>query len=91
MARSIRSFSVPLLLIVIPTMLVFLWGLGWALGDFPECGQGSYFLADAGWVVEGMLLGLVVGIVVPIVLAVRRSFLLAVPVIAARVRVLSCT
>lgn len=82
MARSIRTLLVPLLLIIIPTMLAYLWGLSWAMGDFPECGQGTYFLADFGWLIGGMLLGLVVGIAIPIILAVRRSFLLAIPVVA---------
>jgi riboflavin transporter FmnP len=53
------------------------------LGDVAECDQGSCFLADFGWLVGGMLLGLLVGIVVPVTLALRRSFLLVVPVLVA--------
>ena len=41
MPRSIRTVLVPLLLIVIPTALAYAWGLSWALGGFPECGQGT--------------------------------------------------
>lgn len=82
MPRSSRTLLVPLLLVAIPTLLAFLWGLSWAAGDFPECGQGTYFLADFGWLLGGLLLGIVVGIVVPIILAKRRSFLLAIPVLA---------
>jgi hypothetical protein len=83
MSRSVRTALVPLLLLVIPPALAYAWGLSWALGDFPQCGQGIYFLADLGWLVGGMLLGLLVGIVVPVTLALRRSFLLAVPVLVA--------
>jgi fermentation-respiration switch protein FrsA (DUF1100 family) len=81
MPRSIRSVLVPLLLVVVATSLAFAWGLSWAAGSFPECASGSFFLADAGWVLQGMALGLVVGIAVPIILAARRSFVLAIPVI----------
>ena len=81
MPHSIRAILAPLLLVVIPIALAFAWGLSWAQGDFPECASGSSFLADAGWIVQGMALGLVVGIVVPVTLAVLRSFLLAVPVV----------
>ena len=81
MPHSIRTILAPLLLVVIPIALAFAWGLSWAQGDFPECASGSSFLADAGWIVQGMALGLVVGIVVPVTLAVLRSFLLAVPVV----------
>jgi fermentation-respiration switch protein FrsA (DUF1100 family) len=72
---------VPLLLVVMATSLAFAWGLSWAAGSFPECASGSSFLADAGWVLQGMALGLVVGIAVPIILAARRSFVLAIPVV----------
>jgi hypothetical protein len=81
MPRTYRSLLVPLLLVVIPTGLAFAWGLSWAAGGFQECGEGTYFLADLGWVFEGILLGLIVGIVVPVVLAARRSFLLVIPVV----------
>ena len=81
MPRSIRPVLVPLLLVVMATALAFAWGLSWAAGSYPECASGSYFLADAGWVLQGMALGLVVGIVVPVILAARRSFLLAIPVV----------
>ena len=83
MPRSIRTSLVPLLLVAIPTTVAYAWGLSWALGDFPECGQGLYFLVDFGWLVGGMLLGLAVGIVIPVTLALRRLFLLAVPVLLA--------
>jgi hypothetical protein len=81
MPQSIRTLLAPLLLLGIPIALAFAWGLSWAQGDFPDCASGSSFLADAGWVLQGIALGLVVGIVVPITLAVLRSFLLAVPVV----------
>jgi hypothetical protein len=79
MPPTIRSLIVALLLVVIATSLAFAWGRSWA--EVPECASGSYHLADAGWVFQGMALGLVVGIVVPITLAVLRSFLLAVPAV----------
>jgi hypothetical protein len=81
MPRTIRSLLVPLLLVATPTLLAFAWGLSWAAGGFPECGEGTSFLADLGWLLGGIILGLAVGIAVPLILAARRSFLLAVPVV----------
>lgn len=80
MSYSVRARWASLLLVVIPTALAFGWGLSWALGDYPECSSGNYFLADLGWVFQGIALGLAVGIIVPITFAVLRSFLVAIPV-----------
>jgi hypothetical protein len=83
MRRSLKAFSGLLLLVVIPTALALLWGLSWAAGDYPECGQGTYFLADLGWVLGGMILGAIVGVVIPVILGLWRRFLLSLPVLAA--------
>ena len=71
----------PVLVVVIATTLALLWGLSWAAGDFPDCGQMTHSLGDAGWVVGGMLLGAAIGIAIPVIFAIRGRFLLALPVL----------
>jgi hypothetical protein len=83
MPHSAKAFVGPVLLVASATMLALLWGLSWAAGDFPDCGQMTHSLGDAGWVVGGMLLGAVIGIAIPTILALRRQFVLAIPVLLA--------
>lgn len=81
MPHLAKAFVGPVLLVLIPTTLALLWGLSWAAGDFPDCGQMTHSLGDAGWVVAGMLLGAAVGIVIPVILALRGRFLTAIAVL----------
>lgn len=69
-----RDSVIGLVILVAPTVIAFVWGLSWATGDYPECASGSSFLADMGWSLGGIGLGLLAGIVVPIVATVARSY-----------------
>ena len=81
MPHSARAFIGPVLLVLTAATLALLWGLSWAAGNFPDCGQMTHSLGDAGWVVGGILLAAVIGMAIPIILAVRGRFLLVVPVL----------
>ena len=80
MPHSAKAFMGPVLLVLMATTLALLWGLSWAAGNYPDCGQMTHSLGDAGWVVGGILLAAVIGITIPVILAVRGRFLLVVPV-----------
>ena len=83
MPHSAKAFIGPVLLVLMATTLALLWGLSWAAGNYPDCGQMTHSLGDAGWVVGGILLAAVIGITIPVILAVRGRFLLVVPVLLA--------
>lgn len=85
----VQPWLLPLALVAVCGGLALLWGLSWAWADYPECGGGSYFLADLGWVFEGFGLGLLVGIVVPAVMVARRTWTMAVLTIIATGAVMS--
>lgn len=87
--RRLQPWLLPALAVAIPGLLAILWGLSWAWADYPDCGGGSYFLADLGWVFEGFGLGLLVGIVVPAVIVARRTWTMAVVVLIATGAVMS--
>jgi hypothetical protein len=44
--------------------VLWAWGRSWGWGGFPDCASGTYFLADLGWLLEGLALGFVVGAIV---------------------------
>lgn len=78
MLRTVRTLLPPFLLIAVPIAAALVWGMSWALGDYPECGGGTYFLADAGWALQGIALGAVVALILPIAVTVRWTFAAAV-------------
>jgi hypothetical protein len=74
----VRHWMLPIALVAVGGALALLWGLSWGWSDFPDCAGGSSFLADLGWLFQGMALGLVAGIVVPAVMVARRTWTMAV-------------
>jgi hypothetical protein len=74
----VQRWSLPVALVAVEGGLALLWGLSWGWSDFPDCAGGSSFLADLGWLFQGMALGLLVGIVVPAVMVARRTWTMAV-------------
>lgn len=79
----------PTVLVVVAGGLAFLWGRSWGWSDFPDCAGGNSFLADLGWVLQGMALGLVVGIVVPAVMVALSTWTMAVIVLVVTGMVMS--
>lgn len=87
--QRLQPWLLPVLAVAIPSALAIVWGLSWAWADYPECGGGSYFLADLGWVFEGIGLGLLTGIVVPAVVMAGRGWLVALMVLVVTGMVMS--
>jgi hypothetical protein len=64
--RAVITVAVPALAAAVPGI----WGRGWNVGGEYACASGSYFLADLGWAVDGLLIALMLGIAAVVTLAV---------------------